>query len=434
MSTSRRHLLALGTSPLWLSACGGGASTAAAAPAPSAPAPAPAAESPNGWAGVGQATGGFGARAENIFDVTDRASLNLALAAGTAPKIIRIRALIDLGPGGAEAFRDDAYSFGAFERTYDPGVWGRDDPAGPLEDARRRSAKRQADAITVRIPSNTTVLGAAPGAGFKNGTLVLDKVSNVVIRHLRFSDAYDHFPAWEPRDNVHGEWNSAYDNVSLSGAERVWVDHCHFDDGDRPDALEPVSFGRRVQHHDGLLDITNGSDLVTVSWCRFQSHDKTMLIGSSDTSTVDDGKLRVTLHHNHFHRCKERTPRVRFGRVHVAGNLFTAEQAEDLGYSLGVGLQSRLVAEANVWELPPGIGAGQLINRLKGSAILERENRLNGQPVDLLAAWRAAHPGDTLSADVGWRPSETYDTAFLQAVDVNRLAEQIRAGAGPNPV
>lgn len=412
----RRHVLALAGLP----ALGGCAST------PHAPA-----EIPLGWAGVGATTGGAKAIPEHIFNVHDRAGLDAALRLGDKPKIIRIHAFIDLCPGGVEAFRDPAFNFDAFDRAFDPITWGRDDPKGPLEDARKRSEKRQAEVSVVRLPSNTTLLGAAPGAGFEHGMVLLDKVSNIVIRDLRFSDAYDHFPEWQPRDNGHGEWNSEYDGLSLRGADRVWVDHCHFDDGRHPDKAEPIRLGQRVQHHDGLLDITNGSDLVTVSWCRFQAHDKTMLIGSSDSKTSDDGKLRVTLHHNHFHACKERTPRVRFGRVHVASNLFSADRAEDFGYSLGVGIQSRLVSEFNAWQLPAGIGAAQLMRRLKGSAFVDRGSRLNGRPVDIGAAWRAAHPDEALSSDVGWRPEEAYDTAALRPADPDRLVEQIRTGAGP---
>jgi pectate lyase len=381
-------------------------------------------ERPLGWAAVGHTTGGAGARPEHILDIRDRAGLDAALRLGDTPKILRIHTMIDLGPGDAEQWRDPAFDAAAFDRAFDPATWGRGDPAGPLEDARARSAKRQAKAIVVRLPSNTTVMGAVPGAGFRHGTLLLDKVSNIVLRDLRLHDAYDHFPEWEPRDNGHGEWNSAYDPVSLTGAERVWVHHCHLDDGDRPDHLAATRLGRPVQHHDGLLDITLGSDLVTVSWCRFQSHDKTMLIGGDDKHSSDDGKLRVTLHHNHFHGCKERTPRVRFGRVHVAGNLFTADRAEDFGYSLGIGHQSRIVAEANSWLLPDGIGADRLIRRLKGSALADGGgNRLNGRAVTLGAAG--------LSTDVGWRPADAYDTSALAFPALDRLVEQIRADAGP---
>jgi len=412
MSLTRRHLLALAAMP----GC-------AALPT--------AAERPLGWAGVGATSGGADAGPGHIFDVRDRAGLDAALRLGDKPKIIRIHAFIDLCPGGVEAFRDPGFSFDAFDRAFDPATWGRADPRGPLEDARKRSAQRQAAVSIVRIPSNTTLLGAAPGAGFQHGMVLLDKVSNIVIRDLRFSDAYDLFPAWEPRDNVHGEWNAEYDALSLRGAERIWVDHCLFDDGNRPDRLEPVRLGQRVQHHDGLLDITHGSDLVTVSWCRFQGHDKTLLIGNSDGLASDAGRLRVTLHHNHFHACKERTPRVRYGRVHVASNLFSADRADEIGYTLGVGAQSRLVAEHNHWQLPAGVAPGQLIRRLKGSAVVVRDSRINGQAADLLAAWRAAHPGEALADDVGWRPEEAYDTAPLLPSDPDRLVQQIRSGAGP---
>lgn len=415
MSLNRRDLLALAVLPA-LNGCA---------------TPTAAADAPLGWAGVGRTTGGAGARPEHVFDVRDRAGLDAALRVGDVPKIIRVHTLIDLGPDGAEAFRDPAFDFDAFDRAYDPATWGRADPKGPLEEARERSAKRQAAAIVVRVPSNTTLIGAAPGAGFQHGTLLLDKVENIIVRDLELSDAYDHFPAWEPRDNGHGEWNSEYDPLSINGARRVWVDHCSFSDGQRPDHLEPVRLGRRVQHHDGLLDITHGSDLITVSWCRFSNHDKTMLIGGDEKHTEDIGKLRVTLHHNHFHGCKERTPRVRYGRVHVACNLFSADRADDFGYSLGVGYQSQIVSEFNQWQLPPGVAPDQLIRRLKGSALSDRGSRLNGSPVDLVAAWNAARPAEALSTDVGWRPAQAYDTTALQPADPSRLAEHVRAGAGP---
>lgn len=415
MSLNRRDLLALAVLPA-LNGCA---------------TPTAAADAPLGWAGVGRTTGGAGARPEHVFDVRDRAGLDAALRVGDVPKIIRVHTLIDLGPDGAEAFRDPAFDFDAFDRAYDPATWGRADPKGPLEEARERSAKRQAAAIVVRVPSNTTLIGAAPGAGFQHGTLLLDKVENIIVRDLELSDAYDHFPAWEPRDNGHGEWNSEYDPLSINGARRVWVDHCSFSDGQRPDHLEPVRLGRRVQHHDGLLDITHGSDLITVSWCRFSNHDKTLLIGGDEKHTEDIGKLRVTLHHNHFHGCKERTPRVRYGRVHVACNLFSADRADDFGYSLGVGYQSQIVSEFNQWQLPPGVAPDQLIRRLKGSALSDRGSRLNGSPVDLVAAWNAARPAEALGTDVGWRPAQAYDTTALQPADPNRLAEHVRAGAGP---
>ncbi len=430
MTLSRRRWLQHGAllgAPGWLAGCA----------APNALTT--QADGPLGWAAVGATTGGLGARPEHILDIHDRAGLDAALALGDVPKILRVHRRIDLCTDAqgrrveAQAFRDPAYDEAAFDRAYDPATWGRADPSGPLEEARRRSQRRQAERVVVRLPSNTTLLGVTPDAGFERGMLLLERVSNLVIRDLSFSDAYDHFPEWQPRDNGHGEWNSEYDTLSLRFAQRVWVDHCHFDDGRRPDAQEPMRLGQRVQHHDGLLDITRQSDLVTVSWSRFTQHDKTMLIGAGDGQVADTGHLRVTLHHNHFHGCHERTPRVRFGRVHVVANLFSANRAEDFGYSLGLGQGSRLISEHNRWELPEGLGADRLVRMLKGQVFSDRGSRLNGRPVDLRAAWQARHPEQPLSADVGWRPDEHYDTAALQPRDPDALAGQIRQGAGPRP-
>jgi pectate lyase len=84
----------------------------------------------------------------------------------------------------------------------------------------------------------------------------------------------------------------------LTEATHVWVDHNDFLDGTNLDSDQPSYFGRPHQVHDGLLDITNASDLVTVSYIEFHHHDKTKLIASSDSRITDRGKLRVTLHHN----------------------------------------------------------------------------------------------------------------------------------------
>ena len=103
--------------------------------------------------------------------------------------------------------------------------------------------------------------------------------------------------------------------------------------------------------HDGLLDITNASDLVTVSWNRFLNHDKVMLIGSSDSAPADRGKLRVTLHHNLFDGIGQRAPRVRFGQVHVYNNLYRIEERRATAYSWGVGIESAIYAENNFFQV-----------------------------------------------------------------------------------
>lgn len=382
-----------------------------------------------GWAAAaGGTTGGAGAAAQDVLDVRTRRELAAALAGAPRPRIVRVHGTIDLRaddqgrPLVADDFRDPAFEWPAFLRQYDPAIWGRRPPAGPQEEARRRSAQRQSAHVLLRVPSNTTLVGAGQGARLTGGGLLLERVDNVIVRHLHFSDAYDFFPAWDPRDNAGGEWNSDYDNVSLRRATHVWVDHCSFDDGDRPDDREPLWLGRPVQRHDGLLDITRQSDWVTVSWSVFRQHDKTTLVGAGDGQHDDEGRLRVSFHHNLYEQVKERTPRVRYGRVHVYNNLFVgrADGPYAFGYSIGVGLQSRIVSEHNVWQLGAGVPPSSLVRLLRGQRFVDRGSLRDGAPADL-----AAMLGPSIDADVGWQP-----TLVHERDPAGRVADRVRAGAG----
>ena len=436
-STSRRPFAATGEAANRMAEYRNVASAATPPAASSGAVPAAAFDAiapGDGWASMnGGTAGGAKAKAEAIRVVRTRAELDAALALGDTPKLIALAARIDLAadasgrPLGIEDFRDPAFDLDAFARQYDPATWGRRPPEGPLEEARKRSARRQAAQVVVKVPSNTTIVGLTPDAGFDNGSLMLEKVSQVILRNLRFSDAYDFFPAWDPNDNGHGEWNSEYDTVSLREATQVWIDHCVFDDGARPDPREPVVLGQRMQRHDGLLDITRRSDFVTVSWNVFRRHDKTMLIGGGDGHRDDRGHLRVTLHHNLWEQVKERAPRVRYGQVHVANNLYLAAPAGDYpyAYSIGAGLESQVLSEANAWEAAAGIAPGRVARLLKGDRLEDRGSRFNGEPVDLVGMLRAANPDRSVAGEAGWTPP--YRLPIEAATEV---PARVRAGAG----
>jgi pectate lyase len=237
---------------------------------------------------------------------------------------------------------------------------------------------------------------------------VLTNVTNVIVRNLEVTDAADCFPAWDPTDGSAGNWNSLYDLVSLSGATNVWLDHNTFSDGNNHDRNQPVRFGRPYQVHDGATDFIRGSDLITVSYNDYYDHDKTMLIGSTDTPGVDVGKLRVTIHHNRFGNVLQRAPRVRFGQVDVYDNLFVATD-DDYQYSLGVGVESSIYAENNYFRLSADVPAADVIHYWKGTRItaigtLVQVSGRAPQPVDLVAAYNAAYDPD-LSPDAGWTPT-----------------------------
>ena len=237
---------------------------------------------------------------------------------------------------------------------------------------------------------------------------MLASVGNVIVRNIEFTDAADCFPAWDPTDGEAGNWNSLYDLVSLSGATHVWIDHNSFSDGANPDSAQPLRLGRPYQVHDGASDIIKGSDLVTVSANDYRNHDKTMLIGSTDTPGVDVGKLRVTVHHNRFAGVLQRAPRVRFGQVDVYNNSYSMT-GEDYQYSLGVGVESSIYAQNNFFRVGPEVAVADIIHYWKGTRItatgtlVQQPGRLP-RPVDLVAAYNAAYDPD-LTADAGWTPT-----------------------------
>ncbi|XP_020114305.1 pectate lyase 1-like [Ananas comosus] len=111
-------------------------------------------------------------------------------------------------------------------------------------------------------------------------------------------------------------------------SRHIWIDRCSLRD-----------------YSDGLIDITLGSTDVTVSRCRFSTHDKAMLIGCS-CSDIMDRCIRVTVHHCFFDGTRQRHPRVRFGKVHLYNN-YTRNWGI---YAVCASVESQLVSQCNVYE------------------------------------------------------------------------------------
>ncbi len=367
----------------------------------------------DGWAAFAPGTtGGAAAGPENVFVVSTRKELVDALALGGVPKIVLVLGTIDANVDdqnqglACDDYVAPGYSLEAYLAAYDPATWGRKLPSGPLETARRASQTNQQRRIRINVPSNTTIVGLGGDATIVGAHVRVNNADNVIIRNVTLADAFDCFPQWDPTDGSSGNWNSAYDNISLTGATHVWIDHDAFNDGDHPDSGQPLYFGRPYQAHDGELDITNAADLVTVSWNRFTDHDKVMLIGSSDSASADRGRLRVTLHHNLFDRVVQRGPRVRFGQVHIYNDYYIVGD-DGYSYSWGVGVESKIYAENNFFEVLGSVTPDRFIRRFGGTAIHVGETCVNGPAaadcIDVLAAYNAVN-SPALLPDVGWTP------------------------------
>jgi pectate lyase len=145
--------------------------------------------------------------------------------------------------------------------------------------------------MSTHIRSNKTVIGVG-NITLSGGGLYLYRSDNVIIRNLTIS-------------------GSSEDDIGIHYSKLVWIDHCTL-----------------IDATDGSIDITQSSDYITISWCKFlytvdSGHDFVNLIASSD---ADNGsQYHTTFHHNWWSPlCIERMPSVRFGRAHVFNNYYNA--------------------------------------------------------------------------------------------------------------
>lgn len=377
----------------------------------------------DGFAAVGNGTtGGATATEQNVFKVTNKKEFVAALKnrKNTAPKIVLVYGTIDFDtddngkPLTMKDYMVDGYDFQQYLETHKPNSTALKSVKDEQEAKRKASQKNQSKSITVHVPANTSIIGM-DNAKLKGVNLVLD-ADNIIIRNIQFESPYDYFPAWDPSDGPKGNWNSQYDSISIKGGTHIWIDHSSFQDG--PETVEKY-FGRKYEHRDGLVDITNQADYITISYSTFENHNKAMLIGSSDSRVADEGKLHVTLHHNYFHNVVQRTPRVRFGQVHIYNNYFASDTTNGeyaYAYSLGVGKNSQIYAESNVADIE-GKDYTSFVKVFGGKQLTTVNNMFNGQIIDTF--------NDTLTA-VDWKPE-----LFTTIDPVNEVKEKVLHNAGP---
>jgi len=243
------------------------------------------------------------------------------------------------------------------------------------------------------LRSNKTLQGACGGQATINGHVGIGASTNVIVRNLRVVGL-------NCTDN--SDCQMGDDAMEIGQSSRVWIDHVDVSDGS-----------------DGNLDIVNGSDLVTVSYSKFWyrgrsgGHQFSNLIGNSDSSPGDAGKLRVTWHHNWWaDKVVERQPRVRYGQVHLFNNLWTSTGNN---YCIGVGANSNILAQNNVF-----IGV---------SDPMETQSYSNGSSV-AHAAGNIYTSTSGMTADLNG--GSVFTPPYTVTLDAASGVEAaVRAGAGP---
>lgn len=175
----------------------------------------------------------------------------------------------------------------------------------------------------ISIGSNKTIMGENKYATIRGG-ITIDNSSNIIIRNLNFQGIW---PIFGPSDTI-----------AARGSHHLWFDHLSLWDAS-----------------DGLMDLTDGSNYITVSWSKFFYTDPdnphrmvSLNGGGAEHEDTDTGKNKVTYHHNWFaNNVDQRMPRLLFGQGHVYNNYY---KASDNNYAIGVGVFASMLVENNYFR------------------------------------------------------------------------------------
>jgi pectate lyase len=207
---------------------------------------------------------------------------------------------------------------------------------------------------SIKIGSNKTIVGIC-GAEI-HGHVDIVGSSNVIVRNIKIVGYAVGNCALDPDYDSSVGCSSGNDAITAEKGTHLWFDHDDISDGT-----------------DGNLDITLAADFVTVSWTKFHytartdnngsdstgasGHRYSNLVGGSDNSSGDVGKLNVTWHHNWWaDKVVERQPRVRYGKNHVFNNLYTSSGDD---YCVRAGMDAQLLVENNAFV---GVASPQQFN------------------------------------------------------------------------
>lgn len=239
----------------------------------------------------------------------------------------------------------------------------------------------------ISIKSDKTIIGEG-GSSMEGVGLLIYGHHNVIIRNMTIRNVV------------------TYSNIVIKeAAHHVWVDHCTLS-SDREHGWD---------YYDGLLDVGNRADYVTLSWNKLHDNHKAMLIGFGDENTNDTGHLRVTVCKNYFYNISERQPGVRFGQVHVFNNYIK----DSSGYGIGSTMNATVRTDNNYFE-----NAAQPI-----------KTDFNAKPGYVSGGnsnfYQRSGKNTISSSSSSWKPDYPYSSELLP---VRKVPQAIRSAAGAKPI
>jgi pectate lyase len=179
------------------------------------------------------------------------------------------------------------------------------------------SCNTAADKIELKEISNVTLIGVGSGAVFDQLGIHLRDASNIVIQNVTVRNVKK---SGSPTSN-------GGDAIGMESMVRnVWVDHVTLE----ASGGEPEGF-------DGLFDMKDDTQYVTLSYSILRNSGRGGLVGSSE-SDLSNGF--ITYHHNLYENIDSRTPLLRGGIAHIYNNYYVSLHES--------GINSRAGARAKV--------------------------------------------------------------------------------------
>ncbi|GAA3495840.1 polysaccharide lyase family 1 protein [Streptomyces prasinosporus] len=179
------------------------------------------------------------------------------------------------------------------------------------------SCNTAAGVIELKQISNVTIVGVGGGAVFDQLGIHIRESSNIIIQNVTVRNVKK---SGSPTSN-------GGDAIGMeSGVRNVWVDHV---------TLE--ASGGESEGFDGLFDMKDNTQYVTLSYSTLRNSGRGGLIGSSESDTSNG---YVTFHHNLYENIDSRAPLLRGGIAHIYNNHYRSLNES--------GINSRAGARARV--------------------------------------------------------------------------------------
>jgi len=179
------------------------------------------------------------------------------------------------------------------------------------------SCNTAADKIELKEISNVTIIGVGGGALFDQLGIHFRDASNIIIQNVTVRNVKK---SGSPLSN-------GGDAIGMESTVRnIWVDHV---------TLE--ASGGEDEGFDGLFDMKDNTQYVTLSYSILRNSGRGGLVGSSE-SDLSNGF--ITYHHNLYENIDSRTPLLRGGIAHIYNNSYVSLHES--------GINSRAGARARV--------------------------------------------------------------------------------------